>query len=137
MFKFGFALFMMAAAAIARVEAADQARSAAQLAQAPQTCTPPELAECSSVLTPPHRVRAQGPDWPHALPGRAAQTEVNAAPATTPANRYVKQTEFDNTPYRFNMTQNGKRMTADDFDVWLRAHGYSVGPRVNRATTPD
>jgi len=42
---------------------------------------------------------------------------------------YDKQTEFDNTPYRFNMTQNGKRMTADDFDAWLKSNGYSVGRR--------
>ena len=27
---------------------------------------------------------------------------------------------------RFNMTQNGKRMTADDFDAWMKAHGYRV-----------
>lgn len=44
---------------------------------------------------------------------------------------YVPQTEFDNTPYRFNMTQEGRRMTADDFDAWLQANGYSVGRRVD------
>ena len=46
---------------------------------------------------------------------------------------YVKKTEFDNTPYRFNMTQNGKRMTADDFDAWLKANGYSAGRRAETA----
>ena len=45
----------------------------------------------------------------------------------------VKKTEFDNTPYRFNMTQNGKRMTADDFDAWLKANGYSAGRRAEAA----
>ena len=52
---------------------------------------------------------------------------------------YVKQTEFDNTPYRFNMTQEGKRMTADDFDAWLQANGYSAGRRVdpNAPAAPD
>ena len=34
------------------------------------------------------------------------------------------------TPYsggnRFNMTQNGKKMTADDFDAWMRANGIRV-----------
>ncbi|MCD9029437.1 hypothetical protein LDO26_14675 [Luteimonas sp. BDR2-5] len=51
---------------------------------------------------------------------------------------YVKQTEFDNTPYRFNMTQGGKRMTADDFDAWLQANGYSVGRRVDpNAPAPE
>jgi len=29
-----------------------------------------------------------------------------------PVSDYVKQTEFDNTPYRFNMIQDGKRMSA-------------------------
>lgn len=27
---------------------------------------------------------------------------------------------------RFNMTQNGKKMTADDFDAWMRANGIRV-----------
>lgn len=52
------------------------------------------------------------------------------------ATTYVKQTEFDNTPYRFNMTQSGKRMTADDFDAWLKANGYSAGRRVDPAAAP-
>lgn len=34
------------------------------------------------------------------------------------------------TPYsggnRFNMTQNGKKMTADDFDAWMREKGIRV-----------
>jgi hypothetical protein len=28
--------------------------------------------------------------------------------------------------YRFNMTQNGKRMTADEFDAWMKAQGVRV-----------
>lgn len=27
---------------------------------------------------------------------------------------------------RFNMTQGGKRMTADDFDAWMKKNGYHV-----------
>jgi len=54
-----------------------------------------------------------------------------------PASAYVKQTEFDNTPYRFNMTQDGKRMSADDFDAWLKANGYSAGRRVEPAEDPQ
>jgi len=53
-----------------------------------------------------------------------------AARSNDPA-AYKPKTAFDNTPYRFNMTQNGKRMTADDFDAWLKANGYSVGRRVD------
>lgn len=57
-----------------------------------------------------------------------AAPAAGAVRANDPA-AYVKQTEFDNTPYRFNMTQGGKRMTADDFDAWVKANGYTVGSR--------
>ncbi len=46
---------------------------------------------------------------------------------------YKPKTEFDNTPWRFNMTQNGKRMTADEFDAWMKARGVRV---VGRKDTP-
>ncbi|WP_338064829.1 hypothetical protein [Thermomonas paludicola] len=39
---------------------------------------------------------------------------------------YKPQTAFDNTPWRFNMTQNGKRMTADEFDAWMKSRGVRV-----------
>lgn len=49
---------------------------------------------------------------------------------------YQPKTQYDNTPYRFNMTQNGKRMTADDFDAWLKANGYSAGRRADTTQAP-
>ena len=61
---------------------------------------------------------------------------VPAGAAAASASTYVKLTEHDNTPYRFNMTQNGKRMTADDFDAWLQANGYSAGRRVDPNAAP-
>lgn len=57
-------------------------------------------------------------------PGAAAPDAV--APGTTAPAAYVPKTEFDNTPHRFNMTQDGKRMSANDFDAWMRAKGYRV-----------
>ncbi len=39
---------------------------------------------------------------------------------------YKPTTEFDNTPWRFDMTQNGKRMTAAEFDAWMKARGVHV-----------
>lgn len=30
------------------------------------------------------------------------------------------------TSKRFNMTQDGKKMTADDFDAWMKKNGYRV-----------
>jgi hypothetical protein len=39
---------------------------------------------------------------------------------------YKPKTEFDNTPWRFNMSQNGKKMTADEFSAWMKARGVRV-----------
>lgn len=46
---------------------------------------------------------------------------------------YKPQTAFDNTPWRFNMTQNGKRMTADEFDAWMKSRGVRVVGRKDGA----
>lgn len=50
---------------------------------------------------------------------------------TDPAT-YKPRTEFDNTPWRFNMSQNGKNMTADEFSAWMASRGV----RVARGATP-
>jgi len=39
---------------------------------------------------------------------------------------YKPRTQFDNTPWRFNMSQNGKKMTADEFSAWMAARGVRV-----------
>ena len=38
--------------------------------------------------------------------------------------QYRKQHSFG--PIKINMTQNGKRMTADEFDAWMKARGVRV-----------
>ena len=50
---------------------------------------------------------------------------VAPAPAVEPA--YVPKTEHDNSPWRFDMSQNGRRMTADEFDAWMKAKGIRRG----------
>jgi len=50
---------------------------------------------------------------------------------------YKPKTEFDNTPWRFNMTQNGKRMTADEFDAWMKARGVRVVGRKEAPAATD
>lgn len=45
---------------------------------------------------------------------------------------YKPRTEFDNTPWRFNMNQDGKNMTADEFSAWMKSRGV----RVARGTVP-
>ena len=70
-----------------------------------------------------------------------------AAPVSAPApgspgadpNTYVPKTQFDNTPWRFDMNQNGKRMTAEEFDAWMKAKGIRVAkgkPAEAAPTTP-
>ena len=49
--------------------------------------------------------------------------------------QYVKQTEFDNSPYRFEMSQGGRRMTADEFEAWMKAKGIHVA-KGRPATAP-
>ena len=54
-----------------------------------------------------------------------------AAPAPSVLNpndpaTYKPRTQFDNTPWRFNMSQNGKNMTADEFSAWMKSRGVRV-----------
>ncbi len=44
----------------------------------------------------------------------------------------------DATAWRFDMTQNGKRMTADEFDAWMKARGVRVvkGPTATAPPPP-
>jgi rare lipoprotein A len=48
------------------------------------------------------------------------------APPPSPAAGYQPKTAFDNTPYRFDMSQNGRRMTAEEFDAWMKSRGIRV-----------
>ena len=51
---------------------------------------------------------------------QAAMMAANAPGA------YVPLTKDDNTPWRFDMSQNGKRMTSAEFDAWMKAKGIRV-----------
>lgn len=61
-----------------------------------------------------------------ALPSASAPIAAGSPAA------YKPKTEFDNTPWRFDMNQNGKRMTAEEFDAWMKSRGV----RVARGATP-
>jgi hypothetical protein len=41
------------------------------------------------------------------------------------ASGYQKQTEFDNTPYRFNM-KPGQKLSAAEFDAWMASRGIRI-----------
>jgi hypothetical protein len=58
-----------------------------------------------------------------------------AVSADDPA-AYKPRTEFDNTPWRFNMNQNGRNMTADEFSAWMKSRGVRVARGSTPAATP-
>ena len=61
--------------------------------------------------------------------GPKPATPTTAAPGAVNPNdpaAYKPKTAHDNTPWRFDMSQNGKRMTADEFDAWMKARGVRV-----------
>lgn len=60
----------------------------------------------------------------------ASSAGSTGIPAPIDPAAYKPRTEFDNTPWRFDMNQNGKSMTADEFTAWMEAKGVRV---VNRA----
>ncbi|MBX3710582.1 MAG: hypothetical protein KF800_01250 [Lysobacter sp.] len=60
---------------------------------------------------------------------RAKQHECRALAAATqplPTGGAYQPASGDATAWRFDMTQNGKRMTADEFDAWMKARGVRV-----------
>ena len=57
---------------------------------------------------------------------KAMPSMTPGMPSSTDPAAYKPLTEFDNTPWRFDMNQNGKRMTAEEFDVWMKAKGVRV-----------
>lgn len=67
------------------------------------------------------------------------QNVAKALPAPTAAGAaaaYKPKTEFDNTPWRFDMNQNGKRMTAEEFDAWMKSRGVRVAKGAAPAVAP-
>ena len=44
----------------------------------------------------------------------------------TDIGAYIPKTKDDNSPWRFDMSQNGKRMTSVEFDAWMKAKGIRV-----------
>lgn len=101
--------------AVAAEPAQDVAPAQTTLAAEP-ACTPAATAGAST---------ASAQEAPAALP---CVDTTAAAPPAEPA--YVPKTAHDNSPYRFDMNQNGKRMTADEFDAWMQAKGIRVATGV-------
>lgn len=61
---------------------------------------------------------------------------TSAAAATASPAAYQPKTAHDNSPWRFDMSQNGKRMTAEEFDAWMKARGVRVAKGAPAAAKP-
>lgn len=98
----------------------------------------PELAAPSAQLGAPSGVLAQAFDQTQTLDAVLLRMRIDKCRATAMSTKpgqfvpgmdpasYKPQTQYDNTPWRFDMNQNGKRMTADEFDAWMKAKGVRV-----------
>ncbi|NZA27627.1 hypothetical protein H0E84_14700 [Luteimonas sp. SJ-92] len=120
---------------------------------------PTVLAPLSSELAAPsYRLGAHGGVLSHAYDESQSVDQVllrlrlegcrdiaSAMPAPTPVDPldpsvYKPLTEHDNTPWRFDMSQDGKMMTADEFDAWMKARGVRVArgaPKPAAAALPE
>lgn len=74
------------------------------------------------------RLRVEGCNVANATPARAVDPNDPSV--------YKPKTAFDNTPWRFDMNQNGKRMTADEFDAWMKARGVRIAGRKSNTIAP-
>ncbi|MGO4223440.1 hypothetical protein AB4Y64_16475 [Lysobacter sp. TAF61] len=79
------------------------------------------------------RLRLEGCQVAKALPAAAPAA---AMPSANDAAAYKPKTQFDNTPWRFDMNQNGKKMTAEEFDAWMKAKGVRVAKGKGAVAAP-
>jgi hypothetical protein len=107
-----------------------------------------ELAAAANLLGTPGSVLAQAYDESQSLDQVLLRIRIEACrdvAVVTPAPSvvdpdnpaaYKPRTEFDNTPWRFNMSQNGKNMTADEFSAWMKSRGVRVARGAGPAPAP-
>ena len=147
-------LFLFGLAGLAHAQAAGNcgAITGSSLPVQPTLITPlsPELIAPTHQLGAPTGVLAQAFDETLAVDNVLLRQRVEgcmamakATPATAPAlpsasspAAYKPQTQYDNTPWRFNMSQDGKRMTAEEFDAWMKARGVRVAKGAKATVAP-
>jgi len=95
-------------------------------------------APCGAPVLSPLPSSVPAPEMRHGAPAMVSCINLQAftdrlrqpvapPPAAVPAaDAYVPKTAHDNTPWRFDMNQNGRRMTADEFDAWMKAKGIRI-----------
>lgn len=75
---------------------------------------------------------------PWVLLPAAACTPVKQPPSPAVADDMVVVRSDDPLAYRFDMQQDGRRMSADEFDAWMRARGIRIARGApDTAADPD
>ncbi len=115
------------------VAAAASPCGAPVLAPMPATVPTPEMLRPSAAAIPCVSLAAFTARMRQ--PAAAIAPAAASAPAAGAAGAYVPKTQFDNTPWRFDMNQNGRRMTAAEFDAWMKAKGIRVATGKPGAST--
>jgi hypothetical protein len=100
----------------------------AVLSAVPQGVGQPALAPVVAGIAVPSTAASIVP----AVPGTTIIPEPGVGNAVIDPATYKPRTEFDNTPWRFSMSQDGQRMTADDFAAWMEARGIRISKGVPR-----
>ena len=99
--------------------------------------------DCMIPVPPQSGISVVAPEMEPLVPMEPTCVRAEAALASlrvpVPApGAYVPLTKDDNSPWRFDMTQNGKRMTSVEFDAWMKAKGIRVATgKPTVVTTPD
>jgi hypothetical protein len=113
-----------ALAQAAAVAAAEEARIAQEAAKKAELASQKAIADKKSATKPPVQKKA---------PVAAAKpTPTQTEPAVTTA---VSEPAKPKSA-RFNMTQDGKKMTAEDFDAWMKSQGIRIVPAKTAEPAP-
>ena len=119
--------------------ASDAGCGNAPAAAVPASVPAPEMAKAGAAARDCQRLDAvafaERSRRPAPAPAPAARPAA-PAPQTAQAGGYQPKTKDDNTPWRFDMNQNGRRMTAEEFDAWMKAKGIRVATGKPAETAP-
>lgn len=75
-------------------------------------------------LATPRNILVESRDEALALDAVLMRLRLESCVTNEFAN-YKPKTQFDNTPYRFNM-EKGKKFNAQEFDAWMKSRGVRV-----------
>lgn len=122
--------------AIATTATATASASAADTCSGYSAPVPASIIVATPEMRMPGKAGACGPLTLQAFLARRRAAEAQAAANVPPGASTPPGANEAMMAGRFYMTQDGKRMTADDFDAWMKARGIRVAKGKAPAPTP-